>query len=68
MTESTKMLLNFIALVVMGCAFLYRALGIYEMEPAEAIIFIGNTIMLFLSFLALCWLFGKLIEALRRNS
>jgi hypothetical protein len=68
MTEQTKMLLNFAALVIMGGAFLYRVLGIYEMEFTKAIVFIFNTVMLFLGFLVSCWLFGKIIESIRRNS
>jgi hypothetical protein len=67
MTEKTKMLLNFLALVVMGLAFLYRALGIYEMTLPEASIFIGKTILLFLSFVASCCLFGKLIDSVLKR-
>ncbi|MDQ3799027.1 MAG: hypothetical protein M3384_06220 [Acidobacteriota bacterium] len=66
MTEQTKMLLNFLALIVMGLPFLYRALGIYEMTAPEVFIFIGKTILLTLSFIISCCLFGKLIEIRRK--
>jgi hypothetical protein len=49
-----------------GLAFLYRALGIYEMTAPEALLFISKTILLFLAFLASIWLFGKIVETVRR--
>lgn len=62
MTDQTKIFFNFLALVVMGLAFLYRALGINEMTALEALFFIGKTILLTSSFFGTCWLFGKIVE------
>ena len=57
MNEQTKMLWNFIALLVMGMAFLYWALGIGEMTAMKTAEFIGKLFALTFALLIGCCVF-----------